>query len=155
MGRRANARHRSTAGGALALNAIDLFSGCAGLALGLQRLCNVLLYCDSDEDCRQCIRSLIRKGELEAAKLEHDVRKLDSASLPRATLVCAGFPCQDVSGAGKQLGFKGSRTRLFRELLPLLSAATVKVFFLDNVVNLLKMCDEMKEIFEGLKQELI
>ena len=87
------------------LKCIDLFSGCGGIAYGLRGLCSTVLFCDSDAACHTCLRSNMRRGRLEAAPISSDVRSL--SSVPRAELVTAGFPCQDISFLGSQAGFEG------------------------------------------------
>lgn len=72
-----------------------------------------------------------------------DIRRVDATSMPRADVWCFGFPCQDISIAGKQKGFKGNRSSLFFAVTRLLRAVEEKnrpeYLFIENVKNLLSV----------------
>ena len=72
-----------------------------------------------------------------------DIRRVDPTSMPRADVWCFGFPCQDISIAGKQKGFKGNRSSLFFAVTRLLRAVEEKnrpeYLFIENVKNLLSV----------------
>ena len=54
-------------------------------------------------------------------------------------LLCGGWPCQDISVAGQQLGFKGTRSSLFYECIRLLKQVRPKFAIFENVRNLLSI----------------
>ena len=54
-------------------------------------------------------KEVYRHGEWYA----NDIRRIFAEDIPRADCWCFGFPCQDISVAGKQLGFDGARSSLF------------------------------------------
>jgi DNA (cytosine-5)-methyltransferase 1 len=71
----------------------------------------------------------------------HDVRKLDADTLQRDGItidaICGGFPCQDISTAGRQAGIKADRSGLYSEVVRLIVELRPRVVFLENVSNLL------------------
>lgn len=64
-------------------------------------------------------------------------QKLESIIPDRFDILCAGFPYQAFSIAGKQDGFADSRGTLFFEIERILALRTPSVLFLENVKNLL------------------
>lgn len=84
-----------------------------------------------------------------------DIRRTNAYELPRADVWCFGFPCQDISVAGKQLGFKGQRSSLFFTVTRLIRDTKEedrpKYLFIENVKNLLSVnggCDFLKLLIE-------
>jgi len=65
-----------------------------------------------------------------------DIKKVDPASLPELDMVCAGFPCQSFSIAGRRKGFDDDRGNLFYDILRLVDAKAPRVVVLENVKNL-------------------
>lgn len=69
-----------------------------------------------------------------------DICDVKASDIPRADVWCFGFPCQDISVAGKQLGFRGERSSLFFEVMRLLSETKEKnrprYLLIENVKNL-------------------
>ena len=72
-----------------------------------------------------------------------DIRTVDARSLPEADCWCFGFPCQDISICGKQLGFTGNRSSLFFRVMYLLGQLEEEkrptYLFIENVKNLLSV----------------
>jgi DNA (cytosine-5)-methyltransferase 1 len=68
---------------------------------------------------------------------EGDIRTVDALSIPDHDLLCAGFPCQSFSIAGKRGGFEDTRGTLFFEIARILSAKRPKLLLLENVKGLL------------------
>ena len=80
------------------------------------------------------------KGEWES----HDVRTVKPYDVPNADLWCFGFPCQDISVAGKQKGLQeGERSGLFYEIMRLLAGRRQedrpRWLLIENVKNLLSI----------------
>ena len=67
-----------------------------------------------------------------------DIYKIDEKSIPNYDILCAGFPCQAFSQAGKQNGLSDKRGILFQEILRFASYHKPKVLALENVSALLK-----------------
>lgn len=73
----------------------------------------------------------------------NDVRTINASRLPRADCWCFGFPCQDISIAGGQLGFGGYRSSLFFAVTILIRDLQEEdkptTLFIENVKNLLSV----------------
>ena len=88
-----------------------------------------------------------------------DITKVDTSKLPNdIDLVTYGFPCQDISLAGKQKGFEheGERTRsgLFFEALRIIEDCQPKIAICENVKNLTgkKFAKEFQIVLESLEE---
>ena len=66
-----------------------------------------------------------------------DIRTIKTDSIPDFDLLCAGFPCQAFSIAGKRRGFEDTRGTLFYEIARILKAKRPKYLLLENVKGLL------------------
>ena len=71
------------------------------------------------------------------AKRYGDICKVDSVELEPVDIITAGFPCQDISNAGKREGIKGERSGLFFELIRLAGKIRPRWILLENVAALL------------------
>lgn len=87
---------------------------------------------DNDRYVCQVYRKQFGTGEL----YEGDIRAVDPSAIPEHNLLCAGFPCQDFSIAGKQRGIEGTRGTLFFEICRVLRAKRPSYVFLENVRGL-------------------
>jgi DNA (cytosine-5)-methyltransferase 1 len=94
------------------LTVAGLFAGIGGIELGLHRAQHETRFlCEID---RAAIRILKRgfRG-FKGIRFEPDITKiLDIRKLPRVDLVAAGFPCQDLSQAGRTAGILGEQSGL-------------------------------------------
>lgn len=129
--------------GKTAVGVISLFAGIGGFDLAFERAgADVLMQCEVDKFCQSVL-----KRHWPTSKLETDITKIDSATMPDADVWTAGFPCQDVSlarGNHGRNGLKGAHTSLFFKLMELAEVKKPKVILLENVVGLLnshKGCD--------------
>ena len=68
---------------------------------------------------------------------EGDIRAVDPATIPEHDLICAGFPCQSFSIAGKRGGFQDTRGTLFFEIMRIARAKGTPYLLLENVKGLL------------------
>ena len=93
----------------------DLFGGIGGFRLGLERNgFECVGYADLDKYAVQCYnKNFNEKHE------PTNARELNEADLPDFDLLCAGFPCQPFSLAGKRKGFNEDRGTLFHEIVRL------------------------------------
>jgi DNA (cytosine-5)-methyltransferase 1 len=86
--------------------AVGLFAGIGGIELGLARAgCSTELMCEVDPGAVAVLET-----QLPEMTVHRDIR--DLRSLPKVDLVAAGFPCQDLSQAGRTAGIRGSRSGL-------------------------------------------
>jgi DNA (cytosine-5)-methyltransferase 1 len=121
------------------LNLLSLFSGIGGFELGLERsgAFETVAQCEIDPFCNKVLAkhwpNVKRYGdvrELTAARLASDGITVDA--------ICGGFPCQDVSIAGKQIGIEsGSRSGLWSEYVRLISELEPRFIIMENVSALL------------------
>lgn len=88
---------------------------------------------------REILKEEYRNGEWFA----NDIRRVYSGDIPKADCWCFGFPCQDISVAGKQLGFQGNRSSLFFRVMYLIGQLKEEnrptYLFIENVKNLLSV----------------
>lgn len=118
---------------------IDFFSGIGGFHSGLERAgMECVGWCEFDKFAQVSYRAMYDTTNL---WFGNDVTKVNGWELPKADLWTFGFPCQDVSIAGKQKGMKeGTRSGLFYEIMRLLDECKEnkpKWLVCENVKNLL------------------
>jgi DNA (cytosine-5)-methyltransferase 1 len=116
------------------LKIAGLFAGIGGLELGLHRAGHeTALLCEIEPGARAVLTE-----RFPGLKQHDDIRTLES--LPRdVTLVTAGFPCQDLSQAGKTAGIEGSRSGLVGEVFRLLRRRPTEWLILENVPFMLQL----------------
>lgn len=146
---------------------VDFFSGVGGFRMGMELAGHECIgFCEFDkfavasytamhlmtEQEREYISTLPKnKRVAEAEKEEYrhgewyanDIRRIFAEDIPKADCWCFGFPCQDISVAGKQLGFNGTRSSLFFRVIRLVQDLEEKdrptYLFIENVKNLLSV----------------
>ena len=119
-----------------ALTIGSLFSGIGGLELGLEHATGgrVVFQVERDAWCRDVL----------AKRWPDAVRHDDVCTvrgLSRVDILCGGFPCQDVSLAGKRAGFAGERSSLWREYRRIVADVRPRFVFVENVPGLLTADD--------------
>ncbi|MBO5449785.1 MAG: DNA (cytosine-5-)-methyltransferase [Ruminococcus sp.] len=120
---------------------IDFFAGTGGFRRGMELAGHKCLgFCEYDKFAVQSYRAM---HDTEGEWYAKDIREVRAADVPRADVWCAGFPCQDVSIAGKCLGFKGKRSSLFFAVTGLVRDLGEKdrpsYLLFENVKNLLSV----------------
>lgn len=110
---------------------IDMFAGIGGMSLGLEMagLCKTIAFCEIEEWPSRVL-----------AKHWPDVPNLGDvtkARFPDADFIAAGFPCQDISNAGKRAGISGERSGLWREVVRAIRVVRPVGVLLENVAALL------------------
>lgn len=120
---------------------IDFFAGVGGFHSGLENAgMKCIGWCEFDKFAQKSYRAIY---DTERLWFADDIRKVRGWDLPKADLWTFGFPCQDVSIAGKQKGIKrGTRSGLFYEVMRLLDEAEEnrpKWLICENVKNLLSI----------------
>lgn len=116
-------------------NYIDLFSGIGGFALGLKQAGIEFENHWFSEIDKHTIN--IYKKHFPNAKELGDVKTIRDVSGIKADLITFGFPCQDLSTAGKRRGLEGSRSRLFYEAIRIIRELSPRYFIFENVKGLL------------------
>lgn len=88
---------------------------------------------------KEILKEEYRNGEWYA----NDIRRVYARDIPKADCWCFGFPCQDISVAGKQAGFQGNRSSLFFRVMYLVGQLKEEdkptYLFIENVKNLLSV----------------
>ena len=116
------------------MNGLDLFSGIAGNSLGLRKYINTVAYCEQDRHAQAVLLSRMYDGSLSHAPIWDDVTTLTGDMLPKIVIIVAGFPCQDISVAGKGAGIaEGTRSGLFHQIMRLTDELKPRYLFLENV----------------------
>ncbi len=119
------------------MNVLDLFSGIGGFSLGLERAgMRTVAFCEIDPYCRAVLRkhwpTVVQFTDVRL--LSRDV--LDVFGIPRVDVVCGGFPCQDISFAGKGAGLDGERSGLWREYHRIINEVRPRYAIIENVAAL-------------------
>ena len=117
------------------LTFMDFFSGIGGFRLGLERAgFKCVGYCDCDNYANKLYKSFFDTSE---ELFFDDIRKIKTEELPNFDILCAGFPCQSFSIAGKRRGFNDTRGTMFFEVARILKDKRPRYFILENVKGLL------------------
>lgn len=115
----------------MALKFIDLFCGLGGFRIAFEASgCECVFSSDIDKAARETYE--LNFGEVPSG----DITKIDAKDIPDFDIVCAGFPCQPFSLAGKRRGFEDTRGTLFFDVLRILKEKNPSAFFLENVAGL-------------------
>nr|QBK90963.1 MAG: C-5 cytosine-specific DNA methylase [Pithovirus LCPAC201] len=122
------------------LRTISLFSGIGGFELGLAPWVDVCLLAEKDSYCKHVLEK-----QFPGIPIVDDVRNVTSEMIEKLTLlggpiecILAGFPCQDISQAGKGVGLTGKRSGLINEVFRLTNSLRPNYIFLENVQLLRK-----------------
>ena len=146
---------------------IDLFAGIGGFRRGMELAGHECVgFCEFDKFATASYTSMhlltleqrerlnkmpLKQRQKEILKEEYrngewyanDIRRVYAGDIPRADCWCFGFPCQDISVAGKQLGFQGNRSSLFFRVMYLIGQLEEEnrptYLFVENVKNLLSI----------------
>lgn len=113
---------------------IDLFAGIGGFRMAMQNLGGKCVF-SSEWDAQAQKTYLLNYGEVPFGDITKESTK---AFIPdNFDILCAGFPCQAFSLAGKRLGFEETRGTLFFDVAEIIRRKRPKAFFLENVKGLL------------------
>jgi DNA (cytosine-5)-methyltransferase 1 len=120
------------------LRVLDLFSGIGGFSLGLERTngFETVAFCEIEEFPRRVLAK-----HWPDVPCYDDVRTLTAARLAAdgiaVDVICGGFPCQDISNAGRGLGLSGERSGLWSEIARLVGELAPRFVVVENVAALL------------------
>ena len=146
---------------------IDFFAGIGGFRRGMELAGHECVgFCEFDkfatasyismhlltDEQRKALEDIpIKKRQKEILKEEYrngewyanDIRRVYAGDIPKSDCWCFGFPCQDISVAGKQAGFQGNRSNLFFRVMYLVGQLKEEdkptYLFIENVKNLLSV----------------
>ena len=146
---------------------LDFFAGIGGFRRGMELAGHECVgFCEQDkfaygsyvsmhlltEEQRERIMTMPKNKRIkEIGKEEYrngewyarNIREIRADHVPRAECWCFGFPCQDISVAGKQLGFRGERSSLFFAVMRIIQDTKEEdrptYLFIENVKNLLSV----------------
>lgn len=111
---------------------IDLFAGIGGFHQAMEQLGGECVF--ASEIDKYAIESYKENYEIDS---NINIRDIDEKDIPKHDVLCAGFPCQTFSKAGKQLGFNDeTKGTLFFEIERILKYHKTKYIVLENVRNL-------------------
>ena len=119
------------------LRFFDMFAGIGGFRAGLERAggFRCVGHCEIDSHANKAYRAIHSINDNEV--YYQDAREIKTNEMPDFDLLCAGFPCQSFSIAGKRRGFEDQRGTLFFEIARVLEAKHPAFFILENVPGLL------------------
>jgi DNA (cytosine-5)-methyltransferase 1 len=111
----------------------SLFSGIGGIDLGFERAGHDIAWqVEIDPWCRE----ILSKHWPQVPKFE-DVTQVGADNLSPVDVLAGGFPCQDVSNAGKRAGIEGARSGLWSEFDRIICDLRPRYVFVENVPGLL------------------
>ena len=132
---------------------IDLFAGIGGFRMALQNLGGKCVF-SSEWDPQAQKTYLLNYGEMPFGDITLEQTK---SFIPDGfDILCAGFPCQAFSMAGKKKGFEETRGTLFFDVAEILRRKRPKAFFLENVKGLMihDKGNTLRTILKVLREDL-
>ena len=116
------------------LRVLDLFSGIGGFSLGLERTggFETVAFCEIEPFPRRVLAK-----HWPDTPIHRDVRELRGEDVGPVDVICGGFPCQDLSAAGRQAGLGGTRSGLWSEIARLAGELRPNFIILENVAAVL------------------
>lgn len=120
------------------MNVLSLFGGIGGFDLGLKRAgMKTVAFCEVDKKCQ-----LVLKKHWPGVPIYDDVKeltyeKLKEDGISKIDIIAGGFPCQDISLAGKGEGIEGPRSGLWKEYTRLVGEIRPNFIIIENVTALL------------------
>ena len=110
---------------------IDLFSGMGGFRIAFEaNKCKCVFSSEIDKYARETYKNNFNEYP------SGDITEILSSDIPDFNILCAGFPCQPFSIAGKRLGFEDTRGTLFFEVARIIKDKKPDAFLLENVKGL-------------------
>jgi DNA (cytosine-5)-methyltransferase 1 len=126
----------------------SFFTGIGGMDLGFDRAGMQCKYqVEIDQSCQDVLYNHWPKVEKFT-----DVKTIKKSDLPTTNLICGGFPCQDVSIAGRRKGLAGERSGLWFYFAEIIEQSRPDWLSLENVPGLLSSHggQDFKIILDGL-----
>ena len=115
------------------MKVFSMFSGIGGFDLAMRNLGHEIIgACEIDKYARQ-----VYSRHFPGVPIHNDATQVSPESLPQFDVLCAGFPCQAFSIAGKRRGFEDTRGSLFFEIARIAKEKKPSLLLLENVKGLL------------------
>jgi len=115
------------------LRTLDLFSGIGGFSLGLEMAegFETTAFCEIDPYARAILGK-----HWPSVPIHHDIKEVKAEHVGEIDVICGGFPCQDLSSAGKNAGLDGPQSSLWWEYARLIGEIRPEWVIVENVVAL-------------------
>ena len=113
----------------------SLFAGIGGFELGLERAIpgsETIWQVEQNTFCQKVLAK-----HWPDAKIYNDVRNITKDNVEPIDILCGGFPCQDISLAGKGRGLHGEKSGLWWEMLRIISELRPRIIVMENVAAVL------------------
>ena len=111
---------------------LDLFSGIGGFSLAAEWVwgddLEIVAFCEIDKYCRKVLNK-----NFPSVPIYKDIKELDGEAFKDIDLITGGFPCQDISIAGRGAGIEGARSGLWSEMHRLISHIRPRYVIIENV----------------------
>ena len=107
----------------------SLFSGIGGLELGLERAGMTVSW---QVECDPYASKVLAKHWPNVPRFI-DVREVGKHNLSHVNIICGGFPCQDISVAGRREGITGKRSGLWKEFARIIDEIRPAFVLIENV----------------------
>ena len=128
----------------------SLFSGIGGFDLGFERAgMKTVWQVEKDRNCAQILES-----KWPSSKRYADVKECGRQELEKVDIISGGFPCQDLSVAGRRAGLDGERSGLWWEFARIIDEIRPRWVVIENVPGLLSSNggEDMEAIFRTLEK---
>lgn len=107
----------------------SLFSGIGGIELGFEQAgFKTKWFIECEQFCQK-----ILKKRFPYTKIYGDITKIDWNKVPKVDILTGGFPCQDISNAGKKAGIEGERSSLWKYYCEAIRILQPRIAFIENV----------------------
>ena len=115
------------------MRVLDLFSGIGGFSLGLRMAggFETVQFCEIDPYCQKVLAK-----NFPGVPIHEDIKTF-RAERGSADVICGGFPCQDISVAGKGAGITGERSGLWSEYARIIGDVQPRYVIVENSAALL------------------
>ena len=115
------------------MKSVGLFAGIGGIENGFNTFgVESLLLCEIMPEAQSVLHTHFKE-----ASIYNDVRSLES--IPTCDILCAGFPCQNISIAGDKKGMGGRESSLVTEIFRLLKTNKPNFIVIENVANIISL----------------
>ena len=112
----------------------SLFAGIGGFELGLEQAIpnsKTVWQVEQDPFCQKVL-----KKNWPNAQIFPDIRLVGARNLSKVEIICGGFPCQDISKAGKREGLNGKKSGLWFEMRRVIQELAPPIVIIENVATL-------------------